>query len=504
MAELNQPDSSSWKEIAPMLDEAMQQLDKTDQEAVIWRFFRGRSFREIGDALAVSEDAAQKRVSRAVERLRDVFAKRGVSVGAGGLAVILASQAAQAAPAGLAAGISATALAATAGGSGVTLSLFNSIIMTKIQATILGAVVAGAVATSFMVHQQAKLRQENASLRRQLGLSNTAGAGQTNQAASPRRPRAARASASTTAGPESEVKTFQQVVDYATSHGRELPPEQIEAYLTQNHRNVESLLAAYQVSHDPAYLREAATNSPNVPAMQFAVLANNIFPDDQRKWIDAFKASSQGNALPWYFSALDYFKSNQPDQAIQELKQASKLPFYSGYAAQTGEAVQEMYDAAGWPALAAQAIAPGTAYSSSGAYLNVLKTLANNALQTQQQYATQGDAASATSMASLGINLGDQLRHADGPMDELVGIAMEKKILAQLDPAQSYDFLGCSVLQALTDLDQQKTMIRDILQTRDQVRPTLNESDLNAYWEREKIYGEMYAMQWLKSKYAQP
>ena len=85
------------------------------------------------------------------------------------------------------------------------------------------------------------------------------------------------------------------------------------------------------MSRDPAYLREAATNSPNDPAVQFAVIANKVFPDEQRKWIDAFKASSPENALAWYFSALDYFQSKQPDQAIQELTQATRRQLYTDY-----------------------------------------------------------------------------------------------------------------------------------------------------------------------------
>jgi hypothetical protein len=294
--------------------------------------------------------------------------------------------------------------------------------------------------------------------------------------------------------------TFQQLADFIVSH-QEFPRETIEAYLRQNHRNLESLLAAFRVSRDPAYLREAATNAPNDPAVQFAVIANKVFPDDQRKWIDAFKASSPDNALAWYFSASDYFKSNQPEQAIQELTQATRRQLYGHYAVQTGQAVEEMGDLAGWPALAAKAMANGTAGSP---YLTVLKDLANQTLQTQQQYLSQGNTGSATSMASLGMALGDQLRNAAAPIDELVGIATEKKILAQLDPAGTYDFLGRPVSDVLAELDQQKQAIRDALQTRDQVRPTLNEGELNDYWEREKLYGEMYALRWLQSKYPQP
>jgi len=311
---------------------------------------------------------------------------------------------------------------------------------------------------------------------------------------------APRMAAVAVAKPPDDLVSFQQVTNFLESH-HELAREQIEAYLQKNHRNVESLLAAFQVSRDPIYLREAATNAPNDPAVQFAVIAGNVFPNEQRKWIDAFKASAPDNALGWYFSASDYFKANQPMLAIQELTQASHRQLNGDYAAQTTEAVEEMYASAGWPALAAKASAPGTASLS---YLTVLKDLANHTAQTEQQYFTQGDASSALTMASMSMNLGDQLRRAYGPMDELVGIAIEKKALAQLDPAGTYDFLGRPVGDVLAELDRQREGIRTALVTRDQVRPTLSGSELKNYWEREKIYGEMYALQWLQSKYHQP
>ena len=100
-------------------------------------------------------------------------------------------------------------------------------------------------------------------------------------------------------------------------------------------------------------LREAATNFPNTPAVQFAIIADKVFPDEQRKWIDAFKTSSPDNALAWYFSALDYFNSKQPDLAIQELAEATHRQSFDTYAAQASQAVEEMCDLAGWPPLAA-------------------------------------------------------------------------------------------------------------------------------------------------------
>src|SRR5690349_19597156 len=78
---------SVWNQIEPLLEEAMESLDPAERSAVILRFFENRNLREVGQTLGTSEDAAQKRVSRAVERLREFMAHRGVAVGASALAL---------------------------------------------------------------------------------------------------------------------------------------------------------------------------------------------------------------------------------------------------------------------------------------------------------------------------------------------------------------------------------------------------------------------------------
>src|SRR6185295_15692359 len=94
--------AADWTQIEPLLDDAMHALDDTDRTAVLLRFFENKSLREVGQTLGISDEAAQKRVSRAVERLREFFAKRGVTVGAQGLVVVISANAVQAAPTGLA------------------------------------------------------------------------------------------------------------------------------------------------------------------------------------------------------------------------------------------------------------------------------------------------------------------------------------------------------------------------------------------------------------------
>ena len=105
------PDDAVWERVAPHLDAALGELSEADRDAVLLRYFERKSAREMAQVLGVSDEAAQKRVSRAVQRLREFFAQRGLAVGVNGLVVVLSANAVQAAPVGLAATISSQAAA---------------------------------------------------------------------------------------------------------------------------------------------------------------------------------------------------------------------------------------------------------------------------------------------------------------------------------------------------------------------------------------------------------
>jgi RNA polymerase sigma factor (sigma-70 family) len=161
--------ANDWNEIGPLLDDAMAALDETDRSVILLRFFENKSLREVGESLKISDDAAQKRASRAVERLREFFSKRNVTVGASGLAVLLAANAVQAAPVGLAAAISAAAVLTGAAATAMAITATKVIAMTTMQKIIIGAALAAAVGTgAFEVRQASQLREQNATLQQQL------------------------------------------------------------------------------------------------------------------------------------------------------------------------------------------------------------------------------------------------------------------------------------------------------------------------------------------------
>jgi RNA polymerase sigma factor (sigma-70 family) len=160
---------SAWPDIEPLLDEAVAALDEPDRAAVLLRYFENQSLRAVGQQLGVSDDAAQKRVSRAVERLREFFAKRGVTVSAGGLVVVISANAVQAAPVGLAVTISAAALAGTAATTSTLIAATTkTIAMTTLQKTLVTATVAVLVGAGiYEARQAAHLRDQVQTLQQQ-------------------------------------------------------------------------------------------------------------------------------------------------------------------------------------------------------------------------------------------------------------------------------------------------------------------------------------------------
>ena len=101
-----------WAKLRPVIDEVLAELSDEDREAVLLRFFEGRSFAEIGERLRLNEKSAHTRGERALEKVRARLTRRGI-VSAAALAGALGTQAGLAAPAGLAASVSAAASAAT-------------------------------------------------------------------------------------------------------------------------------------------------------------------------------------------------------------------------------------------------------------------------------------------------------------------------------------------------------------------------------------------------------
>jgi Sigma-70, region 4 len=121
---LSEADNESvWRQLAPLLDEAMARLTEKERAAVGLRYFENRSAAETAALLGIGQWAAHKRTERAVEKLRAFFARRGVGVSAASLTGAVSAHSVQVAPAMLAKSVAVVALAKGAGAGGSTLAL---------------------------------------------------------------------------------------------------------------------------------------------------------------------------------------------------------------------------------------------------------------------------------------------------------------------------------------------------------------------------------------------
>jgi len=140
----NEPDAA-WEQLSPLLDEAMARLRDQDRAAILLRFFENKSLQEVGAALGLEERAAQKRVARGLEKLRAIFAKRGVDSTAMGIAETISVNSIQAAPLALAKTISTVAITKGAAAGGSTLALVKGALKimawTKAKTAVVAAVV---------------------------------------------------------------------------------------------------------------------------------------------------------------------------------------------------------------------------------------------------------------------------------------------------------------------------------------------------------------------------
>ncbi len=123
------PTDSPWCELAPHLDAALHALPSTDRHALVGRYLEGKSTRDLAGELQLSPDALQKRISRALGRLRQRLSRRGLALSGAALATALAQRAEATVPEALAHQWTAQALTAgkSIAGAGVVTRALRSI-----------------------------------------------------------------------------------------------------------------------------------------------------------------------------------------------------------------------------------------------------------------------------------------------------------------------------------------------------------------------------------------
>lgn len=163
----SQESELDWEELSPMLDSVMHELDDTDREMVLMRYFENRRLGEISRQFAVSEDAVRKRLERALEKLRSFLVKRGIKTAAA-LPLVISTHAVQVAPAGLAVTLAAGIMTVSPVTT-VTTTLAKTLAMTTFQKTLIGTLISCVGICVFEGYHAACLQDEIRTLREQQG-----------------------------------------------------------------------------------------------------------------------------------------------------------------------------------------------------------------------------------------------------------------------------------------------------------------------------------------------
>jgi RNA polymerase sigma factor (sigma-70 family) len=150
--------AGDWDKVRPDLDRVLSELDASDRDALVLRFFDDRPLVDVGAKLNLTENAARMRVQRALEKVRALLARRGVTSTTTALAGVLTGQAGTAAPASIVTSVSSAALAGAVSGGGLVTAtaVFKIMSMTKIITAAAVVALLGLAAYQFAVGQKRK------------------------------------------------------------------------------------------------------------------------------------------------------------------------------------------------------------------------------------------------------------------------------------------------------------------------------------------------------------
>ncbi len=272
----------------------------------------------------------------------------------------------------------------------------------------------------------------------------------------------------------------------------ELTRHEIDDYLTAQRRTACSLLAAYQLSKDEAYLKEALAKFPNSPQVLLCALRITQDPAQRLEALEAFKRADPGNGIGNCLAARALLDLGRNDEALAELLQSRGKPIQD-FTMNSCQDTEEAYLTAGFSPTEAKMVSLFNAprpelMQLNGAFIKKLDAL-------RAGYATSGDAAALQSVRDVQVEIGSQLQEDPDVVGNLLGILNEKNALKGMDDPES--------VARMEEIEQQKkSLVADAMKVRTMMEnSTVPDDEWRLYFDRFKLFGEKAANEWLLEKY---
>ncbi len=274
---------------------------------------------------------------------------------------------------------------------------------------------------------------------------------------------------------------------------------EVEAFLKNQGRSTANLLAASRLLNDLSYAREAAKLDPKDPAAQLELALRGETPEEKSAAVTAFRAAAPDNSLGDYLAAHQAFAAGDAGAAGLALAQSLDNPLYADYTQKIVDGSEQAFLDAGYEPTAAAGAAMFTLWSPDQA--QVVIAVSRNLQQLQDEFIRTADFDAAEPTVIIGLTLGQRIQE-QGPyvIDQLTGIAIEKKFLQQLDPLTQAGPGGQTAGERLDALDARLLEIRTLAPAFSEKFATADDATQSQYVAKLKSEGELAAMRWLLEK----
>lgn len=300
-------------------------------------------------------------------------------------------------------------------------------------------------------------------------------------------------------GQAEEEKIGERIVRLVRGDSDEhrLSMSEVNDYLVKNKSSAFSLVAAFGVTRDREFLKQAATNAPNDPFVQTQVLVHNLYPEEREKWINALKESSPENSLPHFLSAQEHLAKSDVAGAIEEIN-AAQNKSYDDFTKEMAFAQEEAYLSAGRSVVEAKALGSSEVLLPQ---LAPFKKLGVDLAERAVEAGNAGDADSQQAILSATWELGHQLKAngRDGTLIAgLVGLAIENIALNKWPEGVEAPFLDVPVIDQREKNRETRADIRQFAPLAESWLPTASESEIITYFDRLRMFGEWETLLWLR------
>jgi hypothetical protein len=280
-------------------------------------------------------------------------------------------------------------------------------------------------------------------------------------------------------------------------NGKTLPhldDDQAEAYAKQHQRRPEALLAAAQSSGKRAFLREAMAKYPHDKRVAMAAVFQSGSseakggPQERRRWLEAFKSAAPDNALAFYLSAREHFKTGQPTLAEKDIQSAANKPIRD-YAIELIDHASDAYLSAGYSEAEAISLGMGSLIMP---HFSQLKDLGSELGKRAGHYRESGDTAASGRMLKAALRIGVELDATNSLtlLQNLVGLAIQSKAFEEMDPGASVGNSSRTVQAEMDRVAERRADVRALARFFDGLFRQMSDKEIGRHFNLQKRMGE--------------